>query len=414
MRLNLAASALLVVALAGCATHRSDTGASRQESATALPPPALDLRTAAPRVLVDLTPNDSATRVLIVGALRLPNGRVAAADAQSQRLIFYDSGGNPVSTIALQTLGVRAQQLIRVSADTVAVTGIATAPRAARRPEGAALVFGGNGQLVRRFNTADVLGELPQGMRLVLGVLGSGRTFIGLLGQHSGPAPGQSRWVDSITIAAVGPDMRITRVLHPLPGLVLAVQDSHPRQVWFAPHAVVASTNSTLYYGFGGEYAIAALSATGETTRVITRSWQRVAVTDADISAYIDGWGSRWITSTGAEAEAQKREMRSDPFFEYVPAFSQFLVRTSGELWVRAPNLVDAQWNGELNTVPLAPSNWSVFDHMGRWRGTLILPARFFPTDAGSDYLLGIEYGSGRSRKLVAYDLPKEWTRTIR
>jgi len=405
-------AALLVVALAGCATHRSDTEASRQERATALLVPLLDLRTVAPQVLVDLTASDSATRVLIVGALRLPNGRVAAADAESQRLIYYDAGGNPVTTLHLDTLGVRAQQLIRVSADTVAVTGITTAT--ARRRGGAAVVFTGNGQLVRRFSAADVLGDLPQGIPIILGVLGGGRTFIGLLGQHSGPAPGQSRWVDSITIAAVGPDMRITRVLDPLPGLVLAVQDSHPRQVWFAPHAVVVSTNSTLYYGFGGEYAIAALSATGEMTRVITRSWQRIAVTGADILAYIDGWGSRWITSTGAEAEAQKREMRSDPFFEYVPAFSQFLARASGELWVRTPNLVDAQWSGELYTVPLAPSNWSVFDHTGRWRGTLILPARFLPTDAGSHYVLGIEYGSGRSRKLVAYDLPKEWSATIR
>jgi len=405
-------AALLVVALAACTIHRGVTEGFRQESAPALPPPPLDLRTVAPRVLVDLTANDSATRVLIVGALLLPDGRIAAADAESQRLIYYDPGGNPVTTIPVHTLGVRAQQLIRVSADTVALTGMATAT--ARRPEGAAVVFRGNGQLVRRFNAADVLGDLPQGIRIVLGVLGGGRTFIGLLGQHSGPAPGQSRWVDSITIAAVGPDMRITRVLDPLPGLVVAVQDSHPRQVWFAPHAVVASTNSTLYYGFGGAYEIAALSATGETTRVITRSWQRVAVTDADIFAYIDGWGARWITGTGPVVEAQKREMRSDPFFEYVPAFSQFLASASGELWVRTPNLVDAQWDGELNRVPLAPSNWSVFDHMGRWRGTVVLPARFFPTDAGSDYLLGIEYGSGRSRKLVVYDLPKKWTPTIR
>ena len=397
-------AALLVVALAGCATRRSDTEASRQESASSLPAPLLDLRTVAPRVLVDLTGSDSATRVLIVGALRLPNGRFAVADAESQRLIYYDPGGNPVTTIHLDTLGVRAQRLMRVSADTIALTGTSKA-----------LVFTGNGQLLRRFDAADVRGDLPQGgIRIVLGVLGGGRAFIGRLGQHFRPAPGQSRWIDSIAIAAVGPDMRITRVLGPVPGVVVALKDSQPHQVWFAPHSVVASTDSTFYYGFGSVYEIAALSATGETTRVITRSWERIAVTDADILAYIDGWGVRWITGTGAVAEAQRREMRSDPFFEYVPAFSQFLASASGELWVRTPNLVDAQWNGELNTVPLAPSDWSVFDHMGRWRGTLMLPARFFPTDAGSDYLLGIEYDSGRSRKLVAYDLPKEWTPTVR
>ena len=249
---------------------------------------------------------------------------------------------------------------------------------------------------------------------MVLGVLGGGRTFLGVLGQHYRPAAGQSRWVDSITVAVVGPDMRITRVLGPWPAVMGAIEDSQPRQVWFAPTAVIAFTESTFYYGFGDAYQIAELSATGETTKVIRRSWQRVAETDADIVAYIDGWGTRWITSTGAAADAEKRDMRSDPFFEYVPAFSQFLARASGELWVRTPHLVDAQGNGELNTVPLVPSDWSVFDQIGRWRATVMLPARFLPTDAGADYVLGIEYGSGRSRKLVAYDLPREWTRANR
>jgi len=184
--------------------------------------------------------------------------------------------------------------------------------------------------------------------------------------------------------------------------------------VWFAPAAVFASTDSSFYYGFGDTYEIAAFSATGEMTRVFGRPWQRIPVTDADIVAYIDGWATRWITSTGAAAEAEKRDMRSDPFFEYIPAFSQFLARASGELWVRTPHLVDAQLDGELNRSPLAPSEWSVFDQMGHLQATLMLPARFFPTDAGTDYLLGIEYGSGRSRKLVEYDLPKEWTPKIR
>src|SRR2546428_3949864 len=120
-------AALLVVALAGCATRRSDTEASRQESVSSLPAPLLDLRTVGPRVLVDLTGSDSATRVLIVGALRLPNGRFAVADAESQRLIYYDPGGNPVTTIHLDTLRVRAQRLMRARAHTLALTRISKA-----------------------------------------------------------------------------------------------------------------------------------------------------------------------------------------------------------------------------------------------------------------------------------------------
>ena len=147
----------------------------------------------------------------------------------------------------------------------------------------------------------------------------------------------------------------------------------------------------------------------GEPAGEITRPWQRVPVTEADILAYIEGWGARWITSTGAAAEAEKRAMRSDPFFEYVPAFSQFLAKPSGELWVRTPNLVDAQGNGELNTVPLVPSSWGVFDPSGLWRGVVTIPARTLPMELGPDYLLGVEYGVGKSRRLVMYDLSAEW-----
>lgn len=394
---------LLIVTLCACPTPRTAAEASRQQSTSPSPAPHFDLRTAVPRVLVDLTRSDSATRVFIVGALRLPNGRIAAADAQSQRLVYYDSGGNAVTTIDLAALG-QLHHLMRVSADTVAVTGLHTAS-----------VFTGNGQLLRRFDAANVLGDLPKRIRVILGVLGGGRTFVGVLGQRQyRPPAGQSRWIDSMTIAVVGPDMRIARVLGPWPQYVLALSDSQPRQVWFAPGAVVASVDSTVYYGFGDEYVIRAVSAGGETTRVITRSWQRIPVTDADKLAFIDGWATRWITSTGAAAEAQKREMRSDPFFQYVPAFSQFLASPSGELWVRTPHLVDAQLDGELYRTPLVPSDWTVFDHTGRWRASVTLPARFLPTDAGLDYLLGVEYGIGRSRKLVVYELPREWPRAIR
>lgn len=399
----------MVITLAGCATRPAAPGSTDQQRVSSLPPPQFEMRTAVPRVLVDLTGTDSATRVSIVGALRL-NSRIAVADAESQRLIYYDSGGNPVTTIDLAALGVRGEKLIRVGADTVALTGRASSANS-RGPSSRALIFSPNGQLVRRFDAAAVVGDLPHGISLVLGVLGGGRTFLGVLGQHYRPVAGRSRWVDSITIAVVGPDMRITRVLGPWPAVMGAIEDSQPRQMWFAPTAAIASTESTFYYGFGDAYQIVQLSATGETTGVIRRSWQRVAVTDADIVAYINGWGARWITSTGAAAEAQKRQMRSDPFFEYVPAFSQFLASAAGELWVRTPNLVDAQADGELNRVPLVPSDWSVFDQMGRWRATVRLPARFMPMDVGVDYLLGIDYGSGRSRKLVAYDLPRDWTR---
>jgi hypothetical protein len=392
------AATLILAAVAGCAQSGTTTNAATQQS---VPGAMLDLRTIAPHVLVDLNAGDTSKQVYITGAVRLQRGRMAVADGVSDRLTYYRPDGSVDTTIQLgleSPFRARARQLMRVNGDTVAlVTGASRA-----------MLFDAEARLLSQFNGEGIVGRVPDGLRILLG-FAAGRTFIGSFMQRNAPETGQSRWVDSMAIAILGPDMRPMRILGPYPAVIGAVKDNQRQQVWFAPHGVFALSDSIFFYGYGDRYRIEKFSMNGDPAGEIKRPWQPVAATDADILAYIDGWGSRWITSTGAAAEAEKRQMRSDPFFEYVPAFSQFLAKPSGELWVRTPNLVDAQGNGELNTVPLAPSVWSVFDPNGRWRGVVTIPARTFPMELGSDYLLGVEYGMGKSRKLVMYDLPSKW-----
>ncbi len=128
-------------------------------------------------------------------------------------------------------------------------------------------------------------------------------------------------------------------------------------------------------------------------------------MTKADIDEYVVEWGKRWITATGAEAEAQRASLREDPYAATVPAFSQFIADRIGRLWVREAHLADAPGAGALNTTPLVPSIWSVFDPAGRWLGDVTMLARFQPRDIGADYVLGTVLDADGVQSIALYRL---------
>ena len=329
------------------------------------------------------------------GGIRLRDGRTVVALSDSGRVLYYDRRGKLARTVDVKAMTgdprVSIRQVQRVQGDTIAV--FTTGSRA--------LVLDGGGALLHAFNPY----RGPDARRRIvvpMGMLRGNLALVAVIGDQS--PRGRSRWIDTVTLMVVDGDMKPTYEAR-VPGMLLGAQDSSFTQVWFAPHAVIATADTMFYYGFGDRYAIEAFSSTGQRLRTISRPWQKVAVTSADIDTYIEGWAKNWIKETGREGELARQRMRSDPFFEYVPAFSQFLVSTTGELWVRSPNLIDAQGNGELYTLPLRPSQWSVFDRDGRWHRSVTLPERFMPTDAGADYVVGREHAPGGTRRIVTYQL---------
>jgi len=203
-----------------------------------------------------------------------------------------------------------------------------------------------------------------------------------------------------MAVDIVDTDLSHVQPLGTLPAISLALKNGTQHQVWFGANAVFAAHAANIYYGFGSEYQIKVYSSAGELLQTISRQWDKTAVTPSDIDAYIEGWGKNWIRATGATADSAKQEMHSDPFYPYVPAFSQFIVSERGELWVRSPNLIDAQAAGELYQVPLVPSTWSVFDRAGRWIATATLPAESLAQDVTDDFVLAIGYRSKRGRVL--------------
>ena len=178
-----------------------------------------------------------------------------------------------------------------------------------------------------------------------------------------------------------------------------------PQLVWFGANATFASDGRLFYIGFGSEYAIRVYTSSGDLKHIIRRTWTPVSVTSADIDRYVEEWGKRWIKSTGAEAEAERASLRQDPYASTVPAFSQFIADRVGRLWVREAHLADAPGAGALNTTPLVPSRWSIFDPDGRWLGDVSMPARFQPRDIGADYVLGTAVDADGVQSIVLYRL---------
>lgn len=178
-------------------------------------------------------------------------------------------------------------------------------------------------------------------------------------------------------------------------------------QMWFYPHFTSAASREVFYYGFGDDYLITQVNLLTGVKSSWRRAWAPRKVTREDIDQFIDGWSVTW--NKGPDSSAVKAAMRNHPFAEFVPAFSQFLVSSAGEVWVRNANLIDARMAGELNQVPLSASTWSVFDIEGQWLTDVSLPAGFKPTDIGSDYILGVQVGiangalNTRERSIVLY-----------
>ena len=354
-----------------------------------------------PEWSLDLRADLPAGPLNIVGAVRLRTGFVVA-EGITRRLLFYSPDPRLVRMVPLKSATSRTGPITglqRVNGDTIAVLG---------SWEGWALR--GGDTLVSSLSFAE--SNQSQGGRfsMLLAVLPDGSSLWGVLDGAKQAHPPAKRFTDSVDVILQSPT-REMRSLRRVPAQMLGTDSAGElTQMWFSPYLVSGATQESFYYGYGVDYLITRLNPLTGEEKSWRRAWTPRAVTRADIDEFIDGWSIYW--NKGADSTAVKATMRNHPFAESVPAFSQFLVSTTQELWVRAPNLIDAQADGELNHVPLRSSTWSVFDKEGRWLTDVSLPAGFAPTDIGPDYILGVQFGFkngtlGRERNLILYKYTK-------
>ena len=382
-----AATGAAMVFFTGCGPARLDQPIQRFERPIA----EWTVDTAHSEVAANLRASAATARVRPVGALSLGGGRTAVLDGNAAKVLYFSRHGALERTVELQPAGtelrLRADKLVRLAGDTIGAIA-----------SGRAFVLDERGEIMRAFNAAELRAPGAPRFRMVLAPLAGGKTVLAFVDRQEPPAADATRWVDSIRVVVVDGDMNILNELGLWPNVFIEARSGRPHQVWFAPHLVVASRDSVIYHGFGSDYRIDATTSTGRIHRSFVRPWNRVPVTPADIDAYVEGWSRNWMKGTAAEVERGKRDMRTNPFFPYVPSFSEFLVTSEGELWVRSPNLTDAQSAGELYSIPLVPSHWSIFSQDGRWIGQATLPALSHPRDVREGFVLTVEGGANAGK----------------
>ena len=335
----------------------------------------------------------------IRGVVRLSDGTLVVADATSSELRFFDATGRHVRSVGRRGQGpgeFRELQLLqRLRGDTIVAGAHSGVPS----------FFSAAGTFVRQARQPGSGGELPPGPRMQIGVFDDGSRLVGIISMEAQTTNAPGRWVDSLRGFIVEPDGNVRRRFGNIGHMTFAHGETRPSPPWLSPILASATDGRSLFLGLGNEYAIRVYSADGRLTRIIRRRWTPVKVTDADIDAFVTEWSKRWIKETGAEGERRKRDLRDDPYSDIVPAFSQFIADGTGGVWVREAKLADAPGAGQLNTMPLVPSTWSVFDAQGRWSGDVTMPALFMPMDIGADYVLGVARDSDGVETVVMYRL---------
>ena len=342
------------------------------------------LRIASEPTLVIGTGNEAPHQLSRVrGAARLADGSVVAADGGSTELRLFDAQGRFVRLLGRKGGGPGElpglENVVHLRGDTLAVVVRI----------GRAVYYDGSGDFL--WNVDHYTAPADRGFtgpRAIVGAFGDGTTVI-LTVVRPRPRGRGDRWIMTAPVAIIDRNGATISALGELP-FSPVVMDEYPRPPWFAPPLAVANTDASFYIGLGTEYSIRQYTRDGSLARIIRRVWAPARITGDDIDRYVVEWGKRWIRSTGPEAERQRADLRDDPYERVVPAFSQFVADRAGRLWVRAPDLRDAPRAGQLNSMPLVPSTWSVFDRTGAWLCDVELPANFSPMEIGPDYVLAV------------------------
>jgi hypothetical protein len=179
--------------------------------------------------------------------------------------------------------------------------------------------------------------------------------------------------------------------------------------VAFQPYMTVAVFGDRICTGRGVRYELACMNAEGKASLIIRRDLEPMAVTAAARDAYLKKIRTPY-NMPGPEGRSPPQS-RLDQiaarthFAATFPAFDWTMAGSDGELWVSEFNLQQrtrpaGEQAGANETV-----NWNVFAADGSWAATIALPARFFPKQAGKDYVLGINRDEDGVQRVTMYRL---------
>ena len=143
----------------------------------------------------------------------------------------------------------------------------------------------------------------------------------------------------------------------------------------FGRNAVLATYGNNLYVGTQDEYEIRVVNNLDTLDTIVRLQRENAPVTTEILDAYKN---ARLTNVHARERAAREAQLDSLPFPETMPAYSNILVDTEGNLWV-------ADYRPFGGEQPV----WNVFDPSFKLLGAVETPPRLLIFDIGPDYVLG-------------------------
>jgi hypothetical protein len=318
-------------------------------------------------------------------AMKLSDGRYAVADAGNQRVVFFDSLGVPTSETGGFGEGPgefkHLTLLARGPSDSLVVWD-----RGARRVS----VLAPGGEFSRSF-ALESTEEVP--FSTVVGVYDDG-SFLGTGFVDTGggpPAPG--RQIYSAPSFHFGHNGRFLSHAGTFPTSETYFDTfdegftTYPAIFGITSHRLAAG--SRLLVATSDRYEFRFLSKDGDPLMILRREPRSRPVTGSIRSAVVD--------AVVADSRADDQERLRSVLIQmevpdFLPEFGEIFVDRLGRLWVE-----------EYEPLHQDISEWRVYDPTGATVASIDLPANFDPTEAGDDFVLGVQVDDLGVQTVVEY-----------
>lgn len=324
----------------------------------------------------------------IRGAVELADGGVAVADGGNHRIVFYDQGGALRFATGRQGEGPGEFQRLGLLA---------------RGPTDSLLVWDSQ---VRRVSVLAPTGEFTRSYSLettedipfasVVAVYGDGSFLATGFVDTGGEPPGGGRrsyTAPSYHFSADGEFREVSGSYSTGESFFESFEGGFGVfPALFASEAFRIPVQNRLLTATSDTYELRYRSRDGATVMIVRREPRRRAVSAEARRAMTDALleDARQEQTERLEAVLAQQEVP-----EVLPEISEVFADRLGRVWVR-----------EFE-IPEPPSvTWVIYGGDGLQLGTLSLPARFEPSDAGADFVLGVMTDDLGVESVVRYTLP--------
>jgi hypothetical protein len=308
----------------------------------------------------------------VTSAARLPDGRIAVANAGTQQVKLFGADGRHLASLGRRGGGPGEFQVpmwVGSHADSILVWDAALERLT---------VFDAGGKLARTTPFPALGGSFPS----VVGTFADGSLLLASGTNHDAAARQEGAWRGKTQLVRISLAGRVIDTLATVPsqerysyrsgdGMGQVVED-----LPFGRRTVMAVTHDGVVLGTGEEYRLRLVDTAGRERDLVRAPWTPRPVSSGDIEEY---W-SRMVTvgprSNPEAAEAQRTRI---PYPTTLPPYEALLVDAQGALWIKDAQAPEG-WDD--------PDVWRIYSAQGVQLAMIGLPARARPRAIGTDWLL--------------------------